>query len=371
MSIELLQSLNSLNNQYQGMSPNVATQCLPGYLSVVTQITADSPQDAGIQKAGALALTIIFYIKENPTSNISFKDTFGITPPLPYSGFAWLGNIRQWFLQLFSVRSPPVSDVPLPFGVVTHHPITGPRQPILGITNNSGNDCWAIAFFQLLLQHPEFVDWVKKGDFTHGDFDGIDRDKAIKLLTTLKTCIEGYERDSGDNTLSVASVNISVIRSQLASVFNIATRGQQCAGEAFQRVLALLPKTTSNFSCWMVPIGENANQKNVSDLVRPPFGELPSTISLLLGRANEDLSKNRFEIIHPLDLNLSGRNYELVGACVHLGNRILFGHYITYRKVEGKWYRCDDASITEVCESTVLEACKRDSYLLVYRLQTS
>ena len=38
--------------------------------------------------------------------------------------------------------------------------------------------------------------------------------------------------------------------------------------------------------------------------------------------------------------------YEIVGGCIHYGNTLRGGHYISIMQKDGEWFRCDDSRIT-------------------------
>ena len=57
--------------------------------------------------------------------------------------------------------------------------------------------------------------------------------------------------------------------------------------------------------------------------------------------------------------------YELYGVVCHRGN-LSGGHYVSFVRTGGRWYRCDDAWIVEVTEAEVLAS---QAYLLYYQHQ--
>ena len=66
----------------------------------------------------------------------------------------------------------------------------------------------------------------------------------------------------------------------------------------------------------------------------------------------------------------SKTTYDLYGVINHHGF-MMGGHYTAYSKSpeDDKWYKFDDARVTEVTESTV--AAEKDAYILLYRLRDS
>ena len=90
------------------------------------------------------------------------------------------------------------------------------------------------------------------------------------------------------------------------------------------------------------------------------FWSLPTILVIDIKRYNVSNRKNQILVDFPLtDLNLSkyviGYNkesyiYDLYGVCNH-GGSVLGGHYTSYVKnANGKWYHCNDTSVTEVPE---------------------
>ncbi|CAJ1951860.1 unnamed protein product [Cylindrotheca closterium] len=57
--------------------------------------------------------------------------------------------------------------------------------------------------------------------------------------------------------------------------------------------------------------------------------------------------------------------YDLVGILVHQGQTCDSGHYLSYVKRLGQWYRCNDNVVTQVDEETALD---QQAYILVYEV---
>lgn len=57
--------------------------------------------------------------------------------------------------------------------------------------------------------------------------------------------------------------------------------------------------------------------------------------------------------------------YDLVGILVHQGQTCDSGHYLSYVKRLGQWYKCNDNVITQVDEETALD---QQAYILVYEV---
>lgn len=61
-------------------------------------------------------------------------------------------------------------------------------------------------------------------------------------------------------------------------------------------------------------------------------------------------------------LNEPSSEFELFAVVTHTG-KLDAGHYVTYLRLSNKWYKCDDAWITEVNENTVRAA---QGYMMFY-----
>lgn len=58
--------------------------------------------------------------------------------------------------------------------------------------------------------------------------------------------------------------------------------------------------------------------------------------------------------------------YTMVGLIVHIGESSGSGHYIAYVKHSSTWYRTSDMDVTEVTLDDVLEAGKKDGYMMLF-----
>ena len=57
--------------------------------------------------------------------------------------------------------------------------------------------------------------------------------------------------------------------------------------------------------------------------------------------------------------------YDLVGLLVHQGQTCASGHYLSFVKKNGEWFKCNDSEITKVDESTVM---MQQAYILMYEV---
>ena len=69
-------------------------------------------------------------------------------------------------------------------------------------------------------------------------------------------------------------------------------------------------------------------------------------------------------VVYPQQLALPGTRevYELYGVVVHFGSGV-GGHYISYVRVGGKWYCCDDSKVTLSSPGAEIDT---NAYLLFY-----
>ena len=57
--------------------------------------------------------------------------------------------------------------------------------------------------------------------------------------------------------------------------------------------------------------------------------------------------------------------YDLVGVLVHQGQTCASGHYLSFVKKNGEWFKCNDSEITKVEESVVMN---QQAYILMYEV---
>lgn len=57
--------------------------------------------------------------------------------------------------------------------------------------------------------------------------------------------------------------------------------------------------------------------------------------------------------------------YELVGVLVHQGQTCASGHYLSFVKKNGEWFKCNDSEVSRVDESTVM---MQQAYILMYEV---
>lgn len=111
----------------------------------------------------------------------------------------------------------------------------------------------------------------------------------------------------------------------------------------------------------------------------------PAEFLLTLQRFNRSLgetTKNCRDLDVPLKTTLpefsvkgddGTHEYELDAFVVHDGMDFNYGHFYTFKKVEGRWWRCNDNSVSEVSEAVVVDVLHhgsldgRTSYLHHYR----
>jgi len=99
------------------------------------------------------------------------------------------------------------------------------------------------------------------------------------------------------------------------------------------------------------------------------FLAFPPTLVLHLKRFHNDNTKITTKVQFPPKLNLSEfcpktNQFQLFGVLCHRGASAKGGHYISYVLSKGKWWCCDDRTVEEVPEKTVLTS---EPYILFYQ----
>jgi hypothetical protein len=106
--------------------------------------------------------------------------------------------------------------------------------------------------------------------------------------------------------------------------------------------------------------------------------EAPDTLCIQLLRFSGKFTKQQHHIQYQeqltMDISLKNSNatsneaakvlYSLAGVVVHEGKSIQGGHYVSYVKKFGQWYRTDDVRVTKV---SPFEATHQQAYLLFYQ----
>ncbi|MDR1012925.1 MAG: hypothetical protein LBL38_01495, partial [Lactobacillales bacterium] len=123
--------------------------------------------------------------------------------------------------------------------------------------------------------------------------------------------------------------------------------------------------------------GEEWNCENCGRLVRATktvsIKKLASRITIQLKRFSQTptggLVKNPAPVIYPVEFDASkyavnAGSYELNSIICHFGT-LNGGHYISYVKNNGQWFRCDDSSVTLVSEKEALSQTSA-AYVLLY-----
>ena len=106
---------------------------------------------------------------------------------------------------------------------------------------------------------------------------------------------------------------------------------------------------------------------------------LPLVLAITLGRFRDDGTKIGTDVSFPLeDLDLSPFvripenhsqvKYDLCSAIVHQGSIQHSGHYIAHVRGQGRWWRCNDTTVTEISAEV---AHDKQSYILVYQQQNA
>ncbi len=300
---------------------------------------------------------------------------------------------------IFTNASLPLPEEERPRNVLRPARVFVEGQPV-GIVNRS-NNCWAISMMQLILHTPSLCEEIENGEGFRDD-----------QFQPLRDFIAAYRASCGNQEFVSAEAKAQNIRECLHVLNNHFSRNgrrQEDAGEAILQILGRLPngrsvsnqilETRSNggrqerfdsIICLDLPGHRNAPfeelfplafQGSANDLVSG--AEITSRMIFRDGAPNEMMVQiNRFtnqvtprggfrsvklnEAVAipdvfdlPDDVLPDGAeeaSYECDGFIEHRGASSQYGHYVTYVKKEGIWWRCNDETVTAVPEEIVKRA---------------
>ena len=279
------------------------------------------------------------------------------------------------------------------FKLIEPRPVFEPNQPV-GISNG-GNNCWANAALQLIVNNPHLEEFCRTDRAFGNIFDRYRNTQACQ------------EYDSGDlgrevrDVLHVRNGNIDVGSGMedpadffLTMLSNIDQRGVR--GRSFYQLQQSFndgPWRDVNEPLIGFPIEEGAAFQDLfnsfftcytdeGQRMRKVFPTAPETLAVHLRRFEYELDqtgavigqrkKNNFLDI-PFEMDLASNRfcdriaarYECTGFIEHLGESIDGGHYISYVKRNGKWWLCNDSDVREVSTKQV-EHAKGNSYIITY-----
>ncbi|MBS0620958.1 MAG: hypothetical protein JSS61_05830 [Verrucomicrobia bacterium] len=124
-----------------------------------------------------------------------------------------------------------------------------------------------------------------------------------------------------------------------------------------------------DLATYWTPDGNLGSYKRLSET--HCFTKEPEEFFLRLNRFQMDGSKigDRVDVPRYLTLPAHTGRYALDSFIQHLGATSRSGHYIAYKRVDGRWYCCNDATVRAVSEADVDQAL-RTSYIYHYSKTT-
>ena len=247
---------------------------------------------------------------------------------------------------------------------------------------NHGNCCFIISWLQAVFCSDVFVDEIKKQN-------NITMTKTCQLLIQILQTLESpknkdkninikdfinqyngwmgaYCLPKDENQIlepqDVSEFHLSVINSlneQVKAVFlleiekNIINKQRISQNVKIEKELMMI-----------LNIGSGSIHKSIQEYFQPEENQgvkisikvqtYPQVLCLSLGRVQKDFTKNTQVIQIPLFLNLSQYcaeihngtpYYELLSICLHIGDEVDDGHWVTLKKILGHWILCDDKKI--------------------------
>jgi hypothetical protein len=101
-----------------------------------------------------------------------------------------------------------------------------------------------------------------------------------------------------------------------------------------------------------------------------PSNLLIHLVRFSFSKATGKYVKNSIPVTYPSEFDASryapgAGDYELNSVICHFGDTPNSGHYICYVKNNGRWFKCNDSSVTPVSEREALSQT-RETYFLTY-----
>ncbi|MCX6991158.1 MAG: ubiquitin carboxyl-terminal hydrolase family protein [Chlamydiae bacterium] len=326
---------------------------------------------------GALIACIVFSFTVNPLFAIGAVAAFVI-------GFL---GVAATYTDESEESAAPVMRVAVP------PPPFEPNQPV-GISNG-GNNCWANAALQLVLNNPELeaacrVDPVFAEMFTrYRAAQGAQQYQCGYLGREARAVLHarngdidaGFRQEDASEffgTMLGGNDERQAVRGQVFYRLQQSTAGRPFV-DAYEPFIGLQMQDTVPFLDMFNSFFNYATAEG--EPVRKVFPIAPQTLVIQLKRfehyLNGDGSATPRKNARPLDIPLEmdvaagisrdgvAAHYECTGFIVHRGEGVNGGHYISYVKREGKWWLCDDSTVREATPAQVA-AAKRNSYMISY-----
>ena len=266
-----------------------------------------------------------------------------------------------------------------------------PGQPV-GLVN-AGENCWANASLQLLINSPNLLNSA-----------------AAQRIPEIRQIAEAYTATQNQQGRVVQDADGQLLRNALSVVGQVSAdyRIQQDVSEVFEylfedthclyeleRRIGGELSTTRREPMLALELGQNGGEDFNNTLLFNYFNSQddrgvahnlkfltpPNDLLIQLKRfyPSQDPSTNQFvcvKNVHPASVppNIALRasysvdgqaaNYDCDGFIVHLGKMLASGHYVAYvKRPDNTWWCCDDQTVRQVTEE---EACQMMRHGYIY-----
>jgi|GEM_PF-4883051 len=270
-----------------------------------------------------------------------------------------------------------------------------PNQPV-GI-QNGGNNCWANAALQLVLNNPDLEEECRGDPAFANIFNAY---RAAQGAQQYTCGYLGREARAVLHAREPSNIDPGRNMEDASDFFGIMLGGidqrQVVRGQPFYRLWQSInrepPRAAPEPFIGLqmvdgVPFQGIFNSyfnyaTAEGHLVRKVFPTAPQTLVIQIKRFEHHYHndgstaprKNTRSLDIPLEMNVAANisqdglpaHYECTGFIEHRGESVNGGHYVSYLKREGKWWLCDDSCVRQVTPSQVAIA-KRNSYMISYR----
>ncbi len=269
-------------------------------------------------------------------------------------------------------------------GVTVDPKVMAEMAPV-GINNEGGNDCWADAVFQLIMNAPhiarrilndpksKFAPLIRKyydAQMSAQKVSGVDSQAARKVL------LPGSGQEQSD-----AAEGLSNLLSTTGFGFNIyeeltTPKGEKEGREQFdpepilplalaRNYATIQELVDSRFAPETVTDHKEFNNKTTKLDVAPD--DLVIQVSRVQGKKDYSIEQaERFTLSSKSTrFNEHDSTYELTGCVIHNGKTGKSGHYVAVIKKPDGWYLTNDSVVTKLKDHEAREWLKR-GYILHY-----
>lgn len=268
---------------------------------------------------------------------------------------------------------------------VTVDPKVMAEMAPVGINNEGGNDCWADAIFQLIVNAPhiarrilndpksKFAPLIRKyydAQMSAQKVSGVDSQAARKVL------LPGSGQEQSD-----AAEGLSNLLSTTGFGFNIyeeltTPKGEKEGREQFDPEPILPLALTRNYATIQELVDSRFAPEPVTD--HKEFNNKTTKLDIapddLVIQVNRVQGKKDYSIEQAERFTLSSKStrfnahdstYELTGCVIHNGKTGKSGHYVAVVKKPDGWYLANDSVVTKLKDHEVSEYLKK-AYVFHY-----